>query len=165
MDTNKGVARAFQGFAMAHQFIPASLKLKPIELLLNRLFATEIDADEVDFLRDKSVAIEVPDVSLSFSVSLVNKRLRVRSETASADARMSANSTDFLLLIHNKVDPDTLFFRRQLRVEGNTELGLSLKNFLDTIEVDQKLPQPLFRLGDKLASYLQQRKDEIIVSS
>ena len=165
MDTNKGVARAFQGFAIAHQFIPASLKLKPIELLLNRLFATEIDADELDFLRDKSVAIEVLDVSLSFSVSLVNKRLRVRSEAASADARMSANSTDFLLLIHNKVDPDTLFFRRQLRVEGNTELGLSLKNFLDTIEVDQKLPQPLFRLGDKLASYLQQRKDEIIVSS
>ncbi|MBT41489.1 MAG: lipid carrier protein [Idiomarina sp.] len=165
MDTNNGVMRLLNQCAKAHRWLPENAKFKPLEQLLNRLFRQEITDEELVFLTDKNVLITFSDIALSFAVSLENKRIIVSPPRQSSDASMSAKCTDFLLLIHNKVDPDTLFFRRQLRVEGNTELGLSLKNFLDTIEVDQKLPQPIFKLGDKLASYLQRQKDGIITAS
>ncbi|EXJ09542.1 ubiquinone anaerobic biosynthesis accessory factor UbiT [Nitrincola nitratireducens] len=31
-------------------------------------------------------------------------------------------------------DPDSLFFQRQLSIEGDTELGLGIKNLLDSLE-------------------------------
>jgi predicted lipid carrier protein YhbT len=31
-------------------------------------------------------------------------------------------------------DPDTLFFNRTLDIEGDTELGLIVKNMLDAVE-------------------------------
>jgi len=40
----------------------------------------------------------------------------------------------FLLLATRKEDADTLFFRRQLKTSGDTELGLHVKNFLDGLE-------------------------------
>jgi len=36
-----------------------------------------------------------------------------------------------MMLAARSVDADTLFFQRRLKIEGDTELGLSLKNFLD----------------------------------
>jgi predicted lipid carrier protein YhbT len=39
-----------------------------------------------------------------------------------------------LLLATRKEDADTLFFRRQLKTSGDTELGLYVKNFLDGLE-------------------------------
>lgn len=165
MDTNKWVMAFPKVLAPAHGLLPSAVKFKPLQFLLNRVFTNELTDGELDFLHGKTVTIEVSDIALSFDVALVNQRLVVTSGTAQSDARLSAESADFVLLIHNKVDPDTLFFKRRLKVEGSTELGLSLKNFLDTIEVDQKLPGPLYRLGDKMATYIQQQKDGIITSS
>ena len=51
---------------------------------------------------------------------------------------------DFALLAARKEDPDTLFFSRRLVMEGDTELGLLVKNTLDAIE------QPLFSLDGLL---------------
>ncbi|RUO76089.1 ubiquinone anaerobic biosynthesis accessory factor UbiT [Idiomarina seosinensis] len=165
MDTNKWVIGLPKVIASTHELLPAAVKFKPFQLILNKLFRNELAQGELDFLTAKTVTIEVTDIALSFDVSIVNQRLVVTYSDHTSDAKLSADSADLLLLIHNKVDPDTLFFRRRLKVEGSTELGLSLKNFLDTIEVDQKLPDPLYRLGDKLASYIQQQKDGIIIAS
>jgi predicted lipid carrier protein YhbT len=41
----------------------------------------------------------------------------------------------FVLLALRKEDPDTLFFDRQLVIEGDTELGLIVKNALDRVEL------------------------------
>jgi predicted lipid carrier protein YhbT len=44
------------------------------------------------------------------------------------------------------VDPDTLFFSRRLTIEGDTELGLLLKNRLDALEFAfsaSSVPRPL----------------------
>ena len=54
--------------------------------------------------------------------------------------------------IAGQVDPDTLFFRRKLAIEGNTELGLTLKNFLDSQDPEQLIPAPVYRLAKHLAS-------------
>lgn len=52
----------------------------------------------------------------------------------SPDLAFRANLSAFLQLATRQEDPDTLFFKRKLIVEGNTELGLIVKNMLDAVE-------------------------------
>jgi predicted lipid carrier protein YhbT len=53
-----------------------------------------------------------------------------------ADLSITGTLHAFLLLAARREDSDTLFFQRQLRMEGDTELGLEVKNFLDGLDVD-----------------------------
>jgi len=62
-------------------------------------------------------------------------------ETASADVRFHGDLYAYLKLFFRQEDPDTLFFNRLLTIEGDTELGLGIKNLLDSLE----LPQQPFR--------------------
>ena len=60
---------------------------------------------------------------------------------------------DFLLLLARREDPDTLFFSRRLVSEGDTELGLIVKNLLDALDPDavlSRLPAPLARAARRL---------------
>jgi predicted lipid carrier protein YhbT len=50
------------------------------------------------------------------------------------DLHFSANVSAFLQLLTRQEDPDTLFFNRQLTIEGDTELGLIVKNMLDAVD-------------------------------
>lgn len=50
------------------------------------------------------------------------------------DLQFTARLSAFLQLISRQEDPDTLFFNRQLGIEGDTELGLRVKNMLDALE-------------------------------
>ena len=50
--------------------------------------------------------------------------------------KISGTIHDFLLLISRTEDTDTLFFQRRLKMEGDTELGLQLKNFLDGMDIE-----------------------------
>jgi len=64
------------------------------------------------------------------------------------DLAFRANLSAFLQLLARQEDPDTLFFNRELSIEGDTELGLVVKNMLDAVEWP-KLPRlpgfPAFR--------------------
>ena len=51
------------------------------------------------------------------------------------DLTISASANDFMLLAQRKQDPDTLFFSRRLSMQGDTELGLVVKNALDALEL------------------------------
>ena len=53
---------------------------------------------------------------------------------AAPDLRFRANLSAYLQLLARQEDPDTLFFNRELSIEGDTELGLIVKNMLDAIE-------------------------------
>jgi predicted lipid carrier protein YhbT len=46
---------------------------------------------------------------------------------------ISASAADLVRLALRRVDAVTLFFSRRLTMEGDTELGLVLKNTLDAI--------------------------------
>jgi predicted lipid carrier protein YhbT len=50
------------------------------------------------------------------------------------DLAFRANLSVFLQIAMRQEDPDTLFFNRTLGVEGDTELGLIVKNMLDAVE-------------------------------
>jgi predicted lipid carrier protein YhbT len=55
---------------------------------------------------------------------------------------ISAGARDFLRLARREVDADTLFFDRRLSIEGDTELGLLLKNQLDALDLKRVLGVP-----------------------
>lgn len=60
------------------------------------------------------------------------------------DLAFRANLSAFMQLIARQEDPDTLFFNRELSVEGDTELGLFVKNMLDAVEWPQLSSLPGF---------------------
>jgi len=50
------------------------------------------------------------------------------------DLHFTAPLSAFLQMVSRQEDPDTLFFNRSLAIEGDTELGLRVKNMLDALE-------------------------------
>lgn len=113
--------------------------------ILNRLFAAELAEGELDFLQDRVMRIEVTDARLIFHITQRQNRLRVVPEQRADDLSISGCVYDFLLLATRREDADTLFFNRRLKLGGDTELGLYVKNFLDALELEDRLG-PLLKL-------------------
>jgi predicted lipid carrier protein YhbT len=55
-------------------------------------------------------------------------------ERGDYDLTLRASVSAFLRLLMRQEDPDTLFFNRELAIEGDTELGLQVKNMLDAVD-------------------------------
>lgn len=115
-------------------WIPSPLKVTAITTALNKIFASPLAAGELEFLDRRVMNILVSDAELSFSLRLNQARLQAGIAVADADLTIEGNIYTFLLLATRKEDADTLFFRRQLKTSGDTELGLHVKNFLDGLE-------------------------------
>ena len=128
--------------------VPFSFKAKAIVELLNIMMKEQMEDEELDFLEQRWVRIVVTDFNLHFEVSYENKWL-VR-EPQQADVTFSADSRALIKVAAAKEDPDTLFFQRQLQIEGDTELGLEVKNLLLSIELDE-MPKTMKSSLDKLA--------------
>ncbi len=52
-----------------------------------------------------------------------------------ADLTLSATLSVFLRLLAREEDPDTLFFKPELAIAGDTEPGLLVKHMLDAVEL------------------------------
>ncbi|MCL5049760.1 MAG: SCP2 sterol-binding domain-containing protein [Firmicutes bacterium] len=134
---------------------PSMLTGHSLQFTLNQFFKTDLQQGRLDFLRNRTVKVEVQDIQLTFIVTLNPKqmapRLKVIMTPHDADILFRGNMDDLFLLVTQKVDPDTLFFRRKLMLIGDTELGLELKNYLDTIELQERLPKALYEVSEALA--------------
>lgn len=118
--------------------IPGRLHSTLLVQILNRLFAPELAEGELDFLQDRVMRIEVTDARLTYHITLRQNRLRVATGRQADDLSISGSVYDFLLLATRREDADTLFFNRRLKLGGNTELGLYVKNFLDALELEER---------------------------
>lgn len=85
-------------------------------------------------LTDKRLVVRVVDAGLQLTFTLGPRGFRPLESTAQADLTISASFRDFLALALREEDPDTLFFSRRLRMEGDTDLGLLVKNTLDSAD-------------------------------
>ena len=111
---------------------------------LNLVLKSNLPEDVQQALVGKKLRIKVTDARVSFDFIWNNGRFVAGSNQAEPDLTIGASAHDFLLLARRQEDPDTLFFSRRLSMEGDTELGLLVKNTLDAIDL------PVFELG-KLA--------------
>jgi predicted lipid carrier protein YhbT len=153
------VIKALPSFGQKlNQWLPVQLKICLIDKVVNQLFLTDSQSGELDFLVGKIVVIEVTDFAFLFSLTLQEREVRVAPcnevQNQQADLRVKASSEDFFLLCSNKADPDTLFFQRRLSMLGDTELGLYLKNFLDSYDTAARLPEAVWLLQQWLATQL-----------
>ena len=115
-------------------WVPFPLKAIAITSAMNAMFAAPLEAGELGFLAQHVLNVSVTDAGLRFSVRLDQDKLRAGNEVAEADVTIEGTVYTFLLLATRKEDADTLFFHRQLKTSGDTELGLHIKNFLDGLE-------------------------------
>ena len=100
--------------------------------LLSRVFAREIAEGELEPLIGRGVRIGVNDARLSFAVGFDGRRFH--PESGPVDLTVTGSVYDFLLLVTGREDPDTLFFHRHLAMEGDTALGVYVKNFLASVD-------------------------------
>ncbi len=108
---------------------------------LNLALKDNIPEDVRQLLDGRKLRIAVSDAGVAFDFEWRDGRFRACQRIAVPELTISACAHDFLLLAQRKEDPDTLFFSRRLVTEGDTELGLLVKNTLDAIEL------PVFELG------------------
>lgn len=109
---------------------PPSLLLA---LALNRALLLRLDAPARAGLGGRCVEVHVTDFGVRFRLELDRGGFRPAASGAPIALRVAAPAAIFWRLARGLEDADTLFFERQLVMEGDTELGLLLKNTLDAI--------------------------------
>lgn len=143
------------------KFTPFALQRQVLQQVLSWQFRQALADGELDFLEDRWLKIEVSDLNLRWLMSVEEGKLIVR-EQGDADVSFSGNANDLVLIAARKQDPDTLFFQRRLRIEGDTELGLYVKNLMDAIDLDSMpvlLKSGLMRLADFIEAGLQEDRE------
>ena len=131
--------------------LPAAPPSLAFSLAANRLLWPALKELDWQPLVGRRYAIRVKDLGLSLRFTVTQRGFA--PDSGAPDLTISATARDFLLLIARREDPDTLFFSRRLVSEGDTELGLIVKNMLDALDLEavlRRLPLPLARATARL---------------
>jgi len=123
------------------KMVPSSIHNRVLVTAINRLFQQDLADGELDFLQDRTVHITVEDIGIEFRLTLHQGKLITADNRQKPDLILKGTVYNFMLLASRREDTDTLFFSRRLHMQGDTELGLYVKNFLDGMDMDShKLP-------------------------
>jgi predicted lipid carrier protein YhbT len=137
-------------FANVIARLPATPPSLAFSLLANRLLWPALKSLDWQALAGRRYAIRVKDLGLSLRFTVGPRGFA--PDGGAPDLTVSATARDFLLLLARREDPDTLFFSRRLVSEGDTELGLTVKNLLDSLDPEavlRQLPAPLARAAQR----------------
>ena len=141
-------------------WVPVPLKTGIVAQVLNTLFSDALRDGELDFLDRRTMNVCIRDAGIDFSLSLENGELCARGPAPGPDLSIEGTVYTFLQLATREEDADTLFFHRQLKTSGDTELGLYVKNFLDGLEPDtlpsHRIIDPVLRKGLRVAERVEQ---------
>lgn len=119
-------------FSKFNEKMPLFIKRSLIETPLNSIFDQHLYDDEFEILESRYITLHVTDIALRVTLSLRNQSLQIVDRDG--DVVISGTLESFIKLAKRTEDADSLFFQRQLKVEGDTELGLGIKNLLDSLE-------------------------------
>lgn len=130
--------------------VPFFLQRLTLQRSLNQIFAHAMQDGLFEMLEERWMRLQVNDLNLSWCLSKDphKNRLLIKNH-APVEVTISGNWREFLLLASRQEDPDTLFFRRRLQIDGDTELGLAVKNMIDSLDSDD-LPSWLWRTIESL---------------
>ncbi len=120
-----------------------------LEQILSHVFSDALQNNELDFLKEHHLKIHIIDMNCTWYFTNLNGKVSV-SRQARESVAISGHLKEFIQLATRCADPDTLFFQRRLVIEGNTEMGLQIKNLLDSLDTEV-LPLPL-RKGMEITS-------------
>lgn len=135
------------------QLLPQVVQKKALLEGLKLVFKEALEDGDFEFLEDKWLKVEVKDLQLHWYISYQNQHLVVADKAQKEDVCFSGNLNDLVLIAGRKEDPDTLFFQRRLTIEGDTELGLEVKNLMDSVDLEQ-LPKAMQFSLNQLADFV-----------
>jgi Putative lipid carrier protein len=148
--------------ALPAKFFPQSIQHYLIEQVLNQFFAEALKENELDFLSDHIIAVTIKDAYICFALKLKQNQLRVTTIPDQVDLTLSTDVYTLLELISQKEDADGLFFSRRLDSQGDTELGLYVKNFLATLDPDESRSLAVaMKLSHLLLSFINFKKGKL----
>lgn len=117
------------------RWIPGPIHSTVLTTALNLLFSASVRAGEFDFLQDRVLAVKVRDAQVEYRLRLTGPAgFAPVAGTQAPDLTINGTLYDFLALVTRREDSDTLFFNRRVVMEGDTALGLELKNLLDAMD-------------------------------
>ena len=136
-------------FSKIGQYIPSPIASLPLLAMLELARRREwLRAPES--LYGKSFLITIEDLGLQLKFiceqGIFKPQMLAQVNAHPVDVRLSALAVDFFQMAAGMEDADTLFFKRRLKIEGDTELGVAVKYWLDASE----RPAWLFTLANKL---------------
>ncbi|MFV3303907.1 ubiquinone anaerobic biosynthesis accessory factor UbiT [Pseudomonas sp. NY15181] len=135
LNLEAGALRAADRLLPLAARLPAGLQRAVLQRAANRLFTDALADGAFDILDGHWLRLEVSDLGLAWSFTHDRNGLRF-ADACAPSVTIRGNWRDFLLLAGRQEDPDTLFFRRRLVIEGDTELGLAVKNLIDSLDPD-----------------------------
>ena len=144
-----------KALALPSSLIPFPVQEKLLSELLAKVFCEAIEDGDLDFLQDKWLKVEVTDLKLTWYLSFAEEKLIIAEHCEKEDVTFSGSANEFILIAGRKEDPDTLFFQRRLSIQGDTELGLEIKNLLDNLDFDN-LPPLIQKAVEHFSSFVQQ---------
>ena len=101
--------------------------------VLDRVLLPRMPVDARAALGNRTVEIAISDLGLCMRLQLAASGFRGAPSRSPTALRIVAPATSYLRLLRGDDDADRLFFERALVMEGDTEMGLVLKNTLDAI--------------------------------
>lgn len=101
--------------------------------VLDRMLLPRLPADARAALGNRTVEISISDLGLCVRLQLAPGGFPVAPSGSETALRIVAPASSYLRLLRGQDDADRLFFERLLVMEGDTEMGLVLKNTLDAI--------------------------------
>lgn len=108
------------------KFTPFALQRQVLEQLLGWQFRQALEDDELEFLEDRWLKVEVRDLGLKWFVTVNQGKLQV-SQHQEADVSFSADANDLILIAARKEDPDTLFSNAAYVLKGILSLAYMSK--------------------------------------
>ena len=124
------VAERLRGLVQRLPTQPPSFVLARV---LDRVLLPRLPADAREALSHRTVEVEVTDLGLKVRLQIGEAGFRVAPSGGEVALRILAPASSYVRLLRGEDDPDRLFFERALVMEGDTEMGLVLKNTLDAI--------------------------------
>lgn len=121
--------------------VPFKLQSLVLETALQQVFTEALEDGDLDFLENHTIKISISDVNINWYLTCSNKHIKLLQHSQ-ACTTIHGKLEEFVRLVARREDPDTLFFQRRLMIEGNTEVGLEMKNLLDTLDTEN-LPLPV----------------------
>lgn len=123
-------------FATSLRLLPDAVHTEVMTRLVNHMLKGQTLKDDLDYLEGKRLCLAVSDTGNALSFRILNQSLHRIPAREGWDVRIQGRLEDFWKLATRAEDPDTLFFHRQLSIEGDTDAGLYLKNLLDALDFD-----------------------------
>lgn len=105
-----------------------------LTLALNLALGRVLPREDLEPLTGRHLRMKVRDAGLTLDFTLGPNGFRIANAGGEPDLTLTANVRDYLALALREEDADTLFFGRRLLMEGDTDLGLLVKNTLDAVD-------------------------------